>query len=82
MNRCLGAATGCMNILLQNKRTLNFLGGTTGWTPDHAKARIFGTGLEAMFYCLNHHVADMQILGKFADQRMDFTVPVTDLRGN
>ncbi len=73
---------GFMNILLQNRRTLNFLGPATGWTPDHAKARIFGTGLEAMFYCLNHHIGNMQILGKFADQRMDFAVPVTDLRGD
>ena len=73
---------GFMNILLQNRRTLNFLGASTGWTPNHANARIFGTGLEAMFFCLNHDVANMQILGKFADRRMDFTVPVTDLRGN
>ncbi len=71
-----------MKILLQNRRTLSFLGATTGWTPNHAKARIFSTGLEAMFFCLNHHVANMQILGKFADQRMDFIVPVTDLRGD
>lgn len=70
-----------MNILLQDRGTLKFLGATSGWTPNHAEARIFGTGLEAMFYCLNHHVADMQILGKFVDRRMDFTVPVTDLRG-
>jgi hypothetical protein len=73
---------GSMNILLQNKRTLNFLGCTTRWTPDHYKARLFGTGLEAMFFCLNHHIANMQILGKFSDQRMDFTVPITDLRGD
>ena len=71
-----------MIILLQNRSTLNFLGAVTGWTPNHGEARIFGTGLEAMLFCLNHHVADMQILGKFADQRMDFTIPITDLRGN
>lgn len=70
-----------MNILLQNRRTLNFLGATNGWTPDHSEARIFRSGLEAMSYCFNHDIADMQILGKFADHRMDFTVPVTDVRG-
>lgn len=69
-----------MNILLQNRRTLNFLKASTGWTPNCDEALIFSTGLEAMFYCLNHHIANMQILGKFADQRMDFTIPVTDLR--
>ena len=35
-----------------------------------------------MFYCLNHHIANMQILGKFADERLDFTIAVTDLRGD
>ena len=64
----------------QNRKTLNFLGATAGWTPNHDEARIFSTGLEAMLFCLNNRVADMQILGKFADQRMDFTVPVTNLR--
>ena len=73
---------GFMNILLQNRRTLNFLAGTTGWTPDRDKARIFGTGLEAMFFCLNHHICNMQIVGEFADWRMDFTVSITDLRGD
>ena len=71
-----------MNILLQNKRTLNYVEGTEGWTASCDKARRFGTGLEAVFFCLNHHMAHMQILGQFADQRMNFTVPVTDLRGD
>lgn len=71
-----------MNILLQNKSTLRFLGDCSGWTQDRAEARIFDTGLEALFFCLNHQLADMQILGSFADRRMDFTVPVTDLRSD
>lgn len=68
-----------MNILLQDKRTMNFLVGTTGWTPDPEKARIFGTGLEAMLFCLDHHISNMQIVGEFADRTMDFTIPITDL---
>jgi hypothetical protein len=71
-----------MNILLQNKRTLNYVQGATGWTPDHEKARVFSTGLEAMFFCLNGRIANMQIFGEFADARMNFTIPVTDLRGD
>jgi hypothetical protein len=71
-----------MTILLQNKRTLNYVEGTTGWTAKREKARVFGTGLEAMFFCLHRHIANMQILGQFADERMNFTVPVTDLRGD
>jgi hypothetical protein len=35
-----------------------------------------------MFFCLNHHMGNMQILGKFADWRLDFTVPITDPRGD
>lgn len=73
---------GFMNILLQNKRTLNYVEGTTGWTTRRDKAHVFGTGLEAVFFCLNHHIANMQILGEFTDQRMNFSVPVTDYRGD
>jgi hypothetical protein len=69
-----------MNILLQNKRTLQFVEGRAGWTAKAEQARVFGTGLEAIFFCLNHDMANMQILGRFTDERMNFTVPVTDLR--
>jgi len=71
-----------MDILLQNKSTLSFLDDGSGWTRERAQARIFVTGLEAIFFCLNHELANMQILGAFADRRMDFTVPVTDLRSD
>lgn len=69
-----------MTILLQNKQTLNYVEGPAKWTAHAERARVFGTGLEAICFCLNHHIGDMQILGKFVDTRMDFTVPVTDLR--
>ena len=69
-----------MDILLQNKNTLRFLDDGSGWTRERAQARIFGTGMEAMSFCLHHQLANIQILGAFADRRMDFTVPVTDLR--
>ena len=69
-----------MTILLQNKRTLHYVEGTGGWTAQVELARVFDTGLEAISFCLNHQVVNMQILGKFADSRMNFAVPVTDLR--
>ena len=73
-----------MNILLQHQKTSNYVQGTAtgkpGWTPDHEKARHSLTGLEAMFFCFNHHVRNMRIVGEFVDRRMDFTLPVTDLR--
>jgi len=70
-----------MNILLQNKETLSYVTGLSTWTSDHAKARLFGTGIEALFFCLNRRLRNMQILGEFVDPRLNFTIPVTDLRG-
>jgi len=71
-----------MNLLLQNKRTLDYVKGLAGWTTKREKARVFETGLEALFFCFNRHITNMQILGEFADARMNFTFPVTDLRGD
>lgn len=77
----LNAATGVyMDILLQNKSTLRFFDGSSGWTRERTQAHIFDNGLEAILFCLNHELVDVQILGAFTDRRMDFTVPVTDLR--
>jgi len=70
-----------MNIFLQNKRTLSCVKGPAGWTVDRAKARVFATGVEALFFCFNRHIKNMQILGDFVNTRLNFTLPVTDLRG-
>jgi len=78
---CLETANQFMNILLQNKRTKHYIERDGGWTARAAQARVFGSGLEAILYCLkHHHCADMQISGEFVDVRMNFTMPVTDLR--
>ena len=69
-----------MNILLQNKTTKHYVQPEGGWTARAEQARVFGSGLEAIFYCFNHNCADMQISGEFADSRMNFTMSVTDLR--
>lgn len=71
-----------MNILLQNKKTLNYVKSLCGWTANREEALRFGTGLEALFFCFNRHITNMQMLGEFADARMDFTFPVTDVRGD
>ena len=70
-----------MNILLQNKKTLSYVKGLASWTMQHEKAHSFGTGIEALFYCFNRQLKNMQILGEFIDPRFNFTMPVTDLRG-
>ena len=69
-----------MNILLQNKSSLKYVEWSGGWTTRTDGARVFDSGLEAMFYCFNNDCTDMQILGEFADVRMNFTVPVTNHR--
>ena len=70
----------CMNILLQNRGTLHYVQSNARWTTQAMQARVFDTGLEAIFFCFNHQILNMQILARFSDERMNFTVPVTDLR--
>jgi hypothetical protein len=71
-----------MNILLQNKKTLSYVTGPSSWTAERKRAHVFETGLEALFFCFNRHIHNMQILGEFANARLNFTIPVTDLRGD
>ena len=70
-----------MNILLQNKQTLAYVTDLSTQTIQHEKAHLFGTGIEALFYCFNRQLKNMQILGEFVNPRLNFTMPVTDLRG-
>jgi len=70
-----------MDILLQNERTTRYVQATSGWTRDRDKARRFLTGLDAMFFCFNHRVRNMRIVGEFPDTNMNFVLQVTDLRG-
>ena len=81
MNCCITAAGKAMNILLQNKKTLTYVTGLSTWTIQRKKAHLFETGIEALFFCFNRHLKNMQILGEFVNPRMNFTIPVTDLRG-
>ena len=69
-----------MNIVLQNKRTLSYVTDLSKWTMQHEKAHLFGTGIEALFFCFNRQLKHMQILGEFVNPRFNFTMPVSDLR--
>lgn len=71
-----------MKILLQSKRTKDYVKGDGNWTPRAEQAREFDTGLEAIFYCFNHPCPDMQISGEFGDARMNFTMAVSDRRSS
>ena len=70
-----------MNILLQNKKTFSYVTDLSTWSTQHEKAHLFGTGLDALFFCFNRQLKNMQILGEFVNPQMNFTIPVTDLRG-
>ena len=70
-----------MNILLQNQKTLTYVTDLSTQTMQREKAHLFETGIEALFFCFNRHLKNMQILGEFANPRMNFTMPVTDLKG-
>ena len=70
-----------MKIVLQNKKTLSYVTDLSKWTTQHEKARLFGTGIEAIFYCFNRHIKNMQVLGEFVNPRFNFTMGVTYLSG-
>jgi hypothetical protein len=71
-----------MLILLQDKRTLRYVEGAGSWTSEYKQARVFATGLQAILFCYENDIQNMQLVGGFADRRLNFAVPVTDERGD
>ncbi len=58
---------------------MEYVKGLTEWTGLRAEARVFASGLEALYFCYNEGLMDMQIVGE-CDGEMSFTVPITDHR--
>jgi hypothetical protein len=72
-----------MRIVLQNKGSSAFVEDLHGgWTKDSQQALGFANGLEASLFCLNRRMKNMQMVATFLDCRMNFSVPVTDMRGD
>ncbi len=69
-----------MKILLQSKTTRNYVNRGGGWTWKQGRARVFGTALEALTFCLDGRCFEMQIVCAFEDRAKNFTVSVTDCR--
>lgn len=67
-----------MSVYLQSIRTEKFVQGPEQWTDRPEQARQFGGGTDALFFCCRHHLADMQILGRFADPQKNFTIPLRE----
>ena len=71
-----------MKILLQSKTTGDYVGCGGGWTWKLGRARVFPTGLEAIMFCFDHQIRSIQIVGAFRNMTENFSVPVTDYRGD
>lgn len=72
-----------MSIILQNKESQEFVGLSPGtWTFHGEKAQVFLNGLDAMVYCFKRRLSNMQILVRFKNAAMNFTVQVTDVHAN
>ena len=69
-----------MKILLQNKHTRDYVSQGGGWTWKQGRARVFRSGVEAMMFCLEQEILEMQLVCVFPDLSKNFTLAVTDCR--
>jgi len=76
----MAVTKGFMRILLQNKGTRDYVDRLGGWTWKEGRARAFSNGLEAIMFCFDQKLNDMQIACSYADLGRNFKVPVTDHR--
>jgi len=68
-----------MNLVLQNKGHRGFIADETGsWTESSERARIFPSCLNALLFCFDRRLPNMQILAMFTNPEMNFSMPVTD----
>jgi hypothetical protein len=67
-----------MSVRLLNAKTAKFVQEVQGWTDDANKARDFGGATNALFYCYQHHLADVRIIGQFANPRENFDISVRE----
>ena len=65
-----------MKVLVQNPLTLSYFANVGKWTSDPEKAFVFKDSRSAIQFCLNHELADMQIVLKGPEARYDVQVPV------
>jgi hypothetical protein len=74
---------GNMDIVLQSKGSSAFIKDLAGaWTEEREHAHIFGSGLDALFFCFKRRLNNMQMVATFLDSRMNFCVPVADVRAD
>jgi hypothetical protein len=70
-----------MKIVLQNKSNLSFVETLAGaWTKDGERAFEFPNSLDALLYCFDRQIVDMQMVARFVDPTMNFSCSVSDTR--
>ena len=71
-----------MKILLQSKQTHYYIRFPGCWTGTTGEAQGFITTIEALCFCYEHALFQMQIVVRFTDGRPDSVLDVTDSRGS
>jgi len=70
-----------MKIVLQNRSNLSYVKNSGGaWTKDGEGALEFPSSLDALLYCFDRHMEDMQMVARFVNPAMNFSCSVSDAR--
>jgi hypothetical protein len=64
-----------MKVLIQNPLTLSYLENDRKWTHDPENALDFKESRNAVRYCSDHDLLDMEIVLKFPQDRYDVHMP-------
>jgi hypothetical protein len=65
-----------MKVLIQNVLTDRYLGEKGRWVRSDSEARNFGTSLQAIDFCFNNQLFEVEILLIFQDQRYNIRLNV------
>ena len=69
-----------MNIILQSKDTRRYVRSIDHWTPVAEEAYRFGSTVQALCFCHQHALYQMQVVLRFADGSPDIAFDVTNAR--
>ena len=69
-----------VSILLQSKQTGYYVRSLGRWTAATGEAHGFITTIEALCFCYEHSLFQMQIVVRFSDGRPNTVLDVTDSR--
>jgi hypothetical protein len=70
-----------MKIVLQNRSNLSYVENSDGgWTKDGEGALEFASSLDALLFCFDQDMVDMQMVARFVDPALNFCMSVTDAR--